>query len=130
VRLLILILSWSWVILGIWWFFRPAGIRRRFEKRYRKGARWLLLTVLIVSAGILFAVARQLGGLLGILLAILGSVALLKGLLFARGKVSDVVLDWWGAQPTWVYRVAAACLFVLGLLMQAVLKWGAGDPGG
>ena len=127
-KLVLLILSWGWIALGIWWFFRPAGIRRRFEKRYRKGARWLLLTVLFVSAGILFAAGRSLGGVWGLLLALLAVVAVLKALLFVRGKVSDTVLDWWLRQPTWVYRVSAAGLFVLGCLMQLLLSAAKATP--
>ena len=121
-KLVLLFVSWGWIILGIWWFFRPAGIRRRFEKRYRKGARWLLLTVLVVSAGILLAAGRQLGGFWGTLLAILGVIAVLKALLFVRGRASETVLDWWSRQPDWVYRVSAASLCVLGCLMQVILR--------
>ena len=117
-RLLLFILSWSWIILGVWWFFRPAGIKRCFEKRYRKSSRWLLLVVLVASAGVLFSAGRQVGGLWGTILAVLSVIAVLKGLLFVRGKISDTVLDWWSAQPTWVYRASAAALFLLGCLLQ------------
>ena len=122
-NLALFIFSWGWMILGVWWFFRPAGIRRRFEKRYRKGARWLLLSLLFFSAGALFSAGWELGGEWGILLAVLGAVAVLKALFFVQGKVSDTVLDWWSQQPVWVYRVFAAGLFVLGCLMQMILKY-------
>ncbi len=121
-KLILLILSWGWILLGIWWFFRPAGIRRRFEKGFRKKARWILLSVLFASAGILFGAGRQIGGWWGTLLAVLAVIAVLKGLVFARGKAADAVLGWWSVQPVWVYRASAACLFVLGCLMQWVLK--------
>ena len=122
-KLALLIVSWGWMILGVWWFFRPAGIRRRFEKRYRKGARLLLLTILAISAGILFAAGRRMGGVWGTLLAVLGVMAVLKALVFVRGTVSESVLDWWNRQPIWVYRVSAASLFLLGCLMQVMLAW-------
>ena len=122
-RLLAIILSWSWILLGVWWFFRPAGIKLRFEKRYRKGARWLLLVVLFATAGVLFAVGRKLGGFAGTLLPLLACLAALKGLLFLRGKLSDTVLEWWCGQPTWVYRLAAVALFALGCLIQWILKF-------
>ncbi len=124
VKLALLIVSWGWKILGVWWFFRPGGIRRRFEKRYRKGGRLLLLTVLAISAGILFAVGRRMGGVWGTVLAVLGVIAVLKALVFVRGRVSESVLDWWNRQPVWVYRVSAASLFLLGCLMQVVLRAG------
>lgn len=108
--------------------FRSAGIRRRYEKRHRRGGRWLLLTILVVSVGILFGIARRLGGLIGVVLAVLGLVAILKALLFACGKASDVLFDWWSRQPTWVCRPAAAALFLFGCLMQAVLRWGSATP--
>jgi hypothetical protein len=127
-KLLLLIVGWAWIALGVWWFFRPAGIKRRFEKRYRKGARSILFAVLFVTAGILIAAGRWLGGLWGWLLAILGIIAVLKALLFVRGKVSDTVLDWWSQQPIWVYRVSAAVLFVLGCLIQLILSVGNSAP--
>ncbi len=121
-RLLLGLLGWAWILLGIWWIFRPQGIRKRFEKKFRRTARWILLTILFATAGIVFSAGRQIGGLLGTLLAILGVIAILKGLLFARGQVSDRVLDWWGKQPDSVYRAAAAGLLVLGCLMQWLLS--------
>jgi hypothetical protein len=127
-KLLLLIVGWAWIALGVWWFFRPAGIKRRFEKRYRKGARSVLFVALFVTAGILIAAGRWLGGLWGWLLAILGIIAVLKALLFVRGKVSDTVLDWWSQQPIWVYRVSAAVLFVLGCLIQLILGVGNSAP--
>jgi len=127
-KLLLFIVGWAWIALGIWWFFRPAGIKRRFEKRYRKGARSLLLIVLFVTAGILIAAGRWLGGLWGLLLAALGIMAVLKALLFVRGKVSDTILDWWSRQPIWVYRASAAGLVVLGCLIQLILSIGNAAP--
>ncbi|MCH7870987.1 MAG: hypothetical protein IID33_04740 [Planctomycetes bacterium] len=98
-RLLLGILSWSWIVLGVWWFFRPAGIRRRFERKYRRYARWTLLVIFFVVAGVVFSTGRSIGGFTGTVLIVVAVIALLKGLLFARGKVSDAVLDWWGNQP-------------------------------
>ena len=115
---LISLLGWAWIALGIWWFFRPAGIRRRFEKRYRKYARWILLAVLFTVAGVIFSAGRSVGGVLGTVLTVVAVVALVKGSLFARGKVSDAVLDWWGRQTDSTYRMVAGGLVVLGCLMQ------------
>ncbi len=122
VNLLVNVLSLAWIVLGVWWFFRPAGIRRRFEKRYRKYARWILLSVFLAVAGVVFSASRGLGGLTGTVLIVVACIALLKGLLFARGKVSDAILDWWSRQPDSVYRIAAAGLFVLGCLTQWLLR--------
>jgi hypothetical protein len=122
-KLILLILCWGWIILGIWWFFRPAGIRRRFEKRFRRTARWLLFTVFVVVAGLVFAGSRQIGGGVGIILAIVGCIALIKGLLLLHGRVSDRVLDTWSKQPDSVYRIAAAALFLLGCLGNWMLSF-------
>ena len=97
--LLLNILSWTWILLGVWWFFRPAGIRRRFEKKYRRYARWALVVVFFAVAGVVFSAGRSIGGFTGKVLIVVAVIALIKGLLFARGKVSDAVLDWWGNQP-------------------------------
>ena len=124
-KLLLIIVCWGWIILGIWWFFRPASIRRRFEKRFRKSARWLLMTVFVVVAGLVFAGGRQIGGVVGVILAIVGCIALLKGLLLLHGRVSDRILDTWSSQPDSVYRLVAAALVLLGCVVQWVLSFGA-----
>ena len=121
-RLLLGILSWSWIVLGVWWFFRPAGIRRRFEKKYRRYARWTLLVIFFVVAGVVFSAGRSIGGFTGTVLIVVAVIALIKGLLFTRGKVSDAVLDWWGNQPTSTYRLAAAGLVALGCLTQWIMR--------
>ena len=122
------LLSWAWILLGIWWFFRPAGIRRRFEKKYRRYARWALLIVFFAVAGVVYSAGRSMGGFMGTVLIVVAVIALIKGLLFAQGKVSDKVLDWWGNQPISTYRVAAAGLFALGCLMQIVTRIAAVSP--
>ena len=115
---LISIVGWAWIVLGVWWFLRPAGIRRRFEKRYRKYARWILLSVFFAVAGVIFSAGRSVGGVLGGVLIVLAVVATVKGLLFAQGRVSNAVLDWWASRTDATYRLVAGGLFVLGCLMQ------------
>ena len=114
----LIVLGWAWMIFGIWWFFRPQRIRKKFERGYRKKMRWLLLTMFVVAAGVIFGASQQLGGGLGIVLFVVAIIALLKGLFFVSGKTSETVLDWWGNQPDKVYRICAAGLFLLGLLTQ------------
>ncbi len=81
----------------------------------------MLLVVFFAVAGVVFSAGRSIGGFTGTLLIVVSVIALLKGLLFAQGKVSDKVLDWWGNQPTWVYRIAAAALVALGCLTQWIM---------
>ncbi len=121
--LLLNILCWSWMLLGIWWFFRPAGIKRRLEKGFRKKMRWILFVVFFAVAGVVFQVGRGIPGILGWILILVACIALLKGLLLVRGRVSDQVLDWWSKQPVSVYRMAAAGLFALGCIMQWLMHF-------
>lgn len=116
------ILGWLWIILGVWWFFRPTRIRKRFERGFRKRLRWILLVVFVSVAAVVMAAGRQIGGILGTILIVAGIISLIKGLFVLSGKVSDRALDWWGAQPVWVYRLAAAMIFLLGCLMQWFLS--------
>jgi len=114
----LIVLGWLWMIFGIWWFFRPARIRKKFERSYRKKMRWLLFTVMFVAAGVIYGAGRQLGGWLGMLFFVVAIIAMLKGLFFVSGKTSEKVLEWWGNQPDKVYRICAAGLFLMGLLTQ------------
>lgn len=114
----LIILGWAWMAFGIWWFFRPQRIRKKFERSYRKKMRWLLLAVMFVAAGAIYSAGKAVGGLLGTLLFVCAIIALIKGLFFLSGKTSEKVLTWWADQPDKVYRICAAGLFLLGLLTQ------------
>lgn len=117
-KLFISILGWSWILLGLWWFFKPAGIRKRFAKKYRKTVRWILLAIFFALAGAIYSAGKNFGGWSGTVLTIISIIALIKGLFFLRGKMSDKILDWWIQQPDSVYRMAAAALFAMGCMIQ------------
>jgi len=114
----LIILGWAWMAFGIWWFFRPQRIRKKFDRGYRKKMRWLLLTVMFIAAGAIYSAGRYVGGWIGMLLFICAIIAVLKGLFFLSGKTSEKVLDWWSNQSDTVYRMCAAGLFLMGLLTQ------------
>ena len=117
---LVSILGWAWILLGLWWIFRPAGIRKRFAKKYRKTLRWILLAIFFALAGAIYSAGKSLGGWSGTFLTVLSIIALIKGLFFLRGKMSDKILEWWSVQPDSVYRMAAAGLLILGCIVQFV----------
>ncbi len=119
-NIFISILGWAWIFLGLWWFFRPAGIRKRFAKKYRKYIRWILLIIFFALAGAIYSAGKDLGGWSGTFLTVLSIILLVKGLFFLRGKVSDKILEWWSIQPDSVYRVAAAIMFIIGCVIQFV----------
>jgi hypothetical protein len=119
-KLFISILGWAWILLGLWWFFRPAGIRKRMAKKYRKTVRWILLVIFFALAGTIYSAGKGLGGLSGTLLFVLAIILLIKGLFLLRGKMSDRILEWWSVQPDSTYRIAAAILFLLGCAIQFV----------
>ncbi len=112
------ILGWVWFALGLWWFMRPQGIRKRLERDFRKKLRTLLIITLLAVAGVLFSSGRELGGIAGWLVPIAGVIVCLKALLLVRGKLCDTVLDWWSDRSDRVYRGSAACLAIAGLLLQ------------
>jgi hypothetical protein len=119
--------GWAYMILAIWWFFRPKRIRNVFERSFRRKMRWLLVVVTFAVGGVIFGAGRDIGGWVGTLLVVIGIVALLKGLFFLSGKASDKVFDWWAKQPDSVYRAAAVVMFIVGLLAQLLFK--AGEAG-
>jgi uncharacterized protein YjeT (DUF2065 family) len=118
----ITLLCWGWIALGIWWFFRPKGIKRRFEKKFHKTARWVIVVVLFTVGGALFSIGWRSGGMFGTILAIVAIIAALKGLLFVRGQLADRILTWWGEQPDGFYRLSAATMVVVGAAVQWLMS--------
>ncbi len=120
--LLLKLLGWAWVLLGIWWFFRPKRIRRYFEKRTHKTLRWILLTLIIAWGAAFWTAGRAIGGIGGTICAILAIVALLKGLLFLRARAAERILTWWLDQSDTFYRISAVGMIILGLAVQWILR--------
>ncbi|MEM7232211.1 MAG: hypothetical protein AAF517_08560 [Planctomycetota bacterium] len=116
--LLLQLMGWAWVVLGAWWFLRPQGIRRRLERGLRGQLRTILLLALWTIGGLLFVAGRELGGIAGYALPVVGCIAALKGLLLLRSRISEPVFAWWADQSDTVYRIAAVSLLCAGLLIQ------------
>lgn len=114
------IVSWSWILLGLWWLLRPAGIQKRMKGRFKKTLGRIFFLALVIGAGALFSAATELGGISGVILFVLGVIALLKGLILLRGKTRDAVFEWWSDKPLWFYRVAAGALIACGVFLNLV----------
>lgn len=114
------IVSWSWILLGLWWFLRPAGIKKRMKGEFRKTLGRIFLLALVVGAGALFSAAKDVGGISGVILFVLGIIVLLKGLVLLRSRARDVVFAWWSDRPLWFYRAAAVALIACGVFLNHV----------
>ena len=114
------IVSWSWILLGLWWFLRPEGIKKRMRGKFRKTLGRIFFLALVVGAGALFSAAKDVGGVAGAILFVLGIVVLLKALIFLRSRARDAVFAWWADRPLWFYRVSAAALVACGVFLSYV----------
>ncbi len=120
----VIMLGWAYMILAVWWFFRPKRIRKVFERSFRKSARLLFITLTFALGSLIFSAGKEIDGWVGTLLIVIGIVGLLKGLFFLSGKATDKVFDWWASQPDSTYRLAAVAMFILGFLAQLLFKAG------
>lgn len=121
-RFVVTWLGWVYIILAIWWFFRPKRICKVFEKALRRKMRWIFVALTFVLGGVILGAGREIGGWVGALLIAIGIIGLLKGLLFLSGKATDTVFDWWARQADRVYRLAAVAMFILGFLAQLLFR--------
>lgn len=112
--------AWSWILLGLWWLFRPRGMQKRLDGRLHRTSRRGLFVVLFVCGGVLFGAARDVGGLAGVVLFVIGIIAILKGLLLLRARAGEAILEWWRDRPLWFYRLAALGLVAAGILLDRV----------
>ncbi len=76
--------------------------------------------IFFALAGAIYSAGKDLGGWSGTFLTVLSIIALIKGLFFLRGKMSDKILEWWSIQPDSVYRIVAAFMFILGCVIQFI----------
>ena len=112
------LIGWWWILLGIWWLWRPRGIQKRMEGKLNSTLRSVVFFVLLLCAGTIFSAGWDLGGIWGIVLGIVALFFVLKALLLLRGKTADVILAWWRDRPLWFYRVMALVLIAAGLLLD------------
>ena len=75
----------------------------------------MLFILLFLCGGGLFTAARDVGGVLGVVLFVLGIIVLLKSLIFLRARTAEAVLAWWRDRPLWFYRVSALGMIAAGV---------------
>ena len=51
-KFIVIGLGWVYMILAIWWFFRPARMRKVFERTFRKKLRWLFVFLAFTFGGL------------------------------------------------------------------------------
>jgi hypothetical protein len=90
------------------------------QGRFKKTLGRVFFVALVVGAGALFSAAREVGGVHGVILFVLGVIALLKSLIFLRSTSTEAVLAWWSDRPLWFHRVAALALIGCGVLLNLV----------
>ncbi len=116
------ILGWSFIILGIFFFLRPAFFKKIVERKSIKKTRKLLF-ILATSVGTLFIYASwRMKGFLPKFIMGLGVVSIIKGFFFLRGKISGKLLDWFSRKPLIYFKFLSLIYIVMGLLILVGLK--------
>lgn len=109
-----------WMLLGIWWIMRPQTIRRQFRRKLKKTRRKVLFLIIILVTGLFFSAAKYAHGLLANLFLIIGILGVIKAVFFLTSKATDKIIDWWAEQPLWIWRVWAAVLVLVGILLRSI----------
>ncbi|RKY33577.1 MAG: hypothetical protein DRP68_01945 [Candidatus Omnitrophota bacterium] len=116
------ILGWLFIVLGTFFFLKPAFFKKILVRKSIKKVRKLLF-LLAITVGILFISASwKMKEFLPKLIMVLGIVIIIKDFFFIKGKISEKLLGWFSKKPLIYFKFFSLIYIVIGVLILMGLK--------
>ena len=109
------IFGWLWIIAGTLFLLSPQMLKNMLQKKATKRLRKLFFIISATLGGILISVGWRFEGLLAKIVVIIGIIAVFKGLIMLRGKLTDKVIEWSAAQPLIFFRIGGIFWILIGI---------------
>lgn len=116
------IIGWLWIGSGALFLLKPNILKNKLQKKGLKKVKKILFS-LAVTAGIFLIIASgKMDGILSKVMAILGIVAILKGIFLLKSKLSEKLLNWAGSQPLLYFRILACLYILIGIVILSKVR--------
>ena len=114
------ILGTIWILLGILWLARPESLKNRLKKKTNRRMKRVVYGFVLVFGFLLIGSVFKTPGILAKIIGIIGLLLTIKAIILITSKASEKLLDWWAEKPLIFFRIWAAVLLAIGLMLMFV----------
>ena len=104
-------------MIGLLWFIKPEMLKNRIKRKMTHNLKRVVFGFVIVFGLLLVGSVMKASGIIPKIIGVIGIIIVVKGSLLITGKASDKLLDWWGAKPIIFFRIWAACVLAIGIML-------------
>ena len=112
-----------WILRGLFFLYKPDWLKGRLQKKGVKGVRRLVFALSLAAGILLLGAAWDLSGIVGIVVGVIGGLAVLKAFFFLRSKASESLIEWIEPQPLSFFRAIAVLYIVIGVAFVLGYQW-------
>ena len=116
------IIGFFFVMFGIVFLLYPESLRKRLRKKALRKLRRYFFGAALGTGILLISLGWRYAGVLPKILAVVGVVAVVKGLLLLKSRAAEEATQWILKQPVLTLRIFAGAQIALGLLILFGLK--------
>ncbi len=110
------------IVIGVFFFLFPEGMRKRLRKKALRHLRWYLFATVIFVGSMLISAGWKYPGTLPKIIVIIGIIALIKALFLLKTKAAEHATQWILKQPAWMLRLFCLIDIALGLVIYLGLR--------
>jgi len=114
------ILGVVWIILGAIWFAKPGSLKARLGKKMSKKVKRIVYGFILMFSFLMVGSVMKVPGVMAKILGIVGMVIAIKAIVLITSKTSENLLEWWVKKPIVVFRIWAACVLAIGIMLVIV----------
>ena len=103
-----------WIILGLFWLFRPEALKNRLKRKMNRRMKLTVYIFVLVFGVLLIGSVFKVRGILPKVIGIIGMLITIKVITLITSKTSEKFLEWWEGRPIVFFRVWALCMLAIG----------------
>lgn len=120
--MLVKLIGWLWIAGGVLFLLKPDILKNRLKKKGLRKVKRILFSIATAGGIFLIIASGKMDGVLAKIMAILGIVAIIKGVFLLKSKLSEKLLDWAGKQSLVYFRILSLLYILIGVVILSGIK--------
>lgn len=112
--MLLQVLGWFWIITGLIFWLHPDKLCKKLQRKGTRKVQWFFIVTAATIGVMLLGAAWQQQGAAAKIALLLGTIAMIKAIMFINGKIAEKLVDWLYSQPIPVLRGFALVQTLIG----------------
>ncbi len=114
------ILGIIWIVLGLFWLFKPGVLKNRLQRKMSRRIRRVVYAFIFIFGIMITGSALKAPGSVAKVLGIVGMVIAIKAVILITSKTSEKMFKWLGERPVVFYRIWALFIIIVGVMLLSV----------